>query len=253
MKFVKVVFLFLVAVGICGALYFGLYAGMRMAGLTLAETRPSQEASGGAGASAAAAEPEDPAELLQRRLNTLKPDEALPGSFVAAPQPPPPSAGGTAGILVPMPYRTWLPRAEAVARPLPGDTSLRALRARPALDVPPLADAALAAPRLPPVRLAAAPAFAVASPDPAQVPVNSIARAAPTDLPDLTTDPAPDESRRAAVRKMPALRQTPAPFVRISLPDPSPQGDAPAPKNAPADDADAPVAAPGLPGRVTLR
>jgi hypothetical protein len=49
----------------------------------------------------------------------------------------------------------------------------------------------------------------------------------------------------------PPLRQTPAPFLKLSIPDPSPLAGAPELKNLPPDD-DPPVTAPGLPARVTL-
>lgn len=241
MKALKVLFLVLVAVGICGGLYFGLYAGMRLAGLTLA--RPELPAAAPAPRPATApAREEDPREVLHRRLGDLGSGGVAP---VASSSVPPPTA------ILPMPYRTWLPAAESPVAPraVPGEAG-RPLRAAPATDVPPLADAGILPPPTP-VRLAAVVPAAVASPDPGQVPVNSIASRGPPGQGELADDPTAHESNRSVIAATPPLRQTPAPFLKLSIPDPSPVAGGPVLQNPPPDE-DPPLTAPGLPARVTL-
>jgi hypothetical protein len=247
MRVLKVTFLLLVAVGICGGLYFGLYGGMRLAGLTLVKPdAPAAPAATSPGPRAAAAREEDPQEALKRRLNDLGPADAAPRAFADAPQPPPTA-------IVPAPFRTWLPApvTGSQPRPLPGDQA-RPRRAGPAVDVPPVADAGMLLPPPTRVRLPAVLPMAVASPDPAHVALDSVAvRATASDRADLSEDPTAHEARRSVTAATPPLRQTPAPFLKLSIPDPSPLAGAAELKNPPPDE-DPPVSAPGLPARVTL-
>jgi len=248
MRGLRVVFLLLVAVGICGGLYFALYGGMRLAGFTLAQPDAPRVAPGAApspGPRAAPAQEEDPRDVLKRRLNEIGPADAAPRAFAESPQSSPTA-------IVPAPFRTWLPAPVTSDQPrrLPGD-QVRPLRAGPALDVPPVADAAVLLAPPARVRLPGVLPPAIASPDPAHVPVDSIAvRATLGDRADVE-DPTAQEAARSVTAATPPLRQTPAPFLKLSIPDPSPLAGAPALKIPPPDD-DPPVTAPGLPARVTL-
>jgi hypothetical protein len=243
MRGLRVLFLLLVAVGICGGLYFGLYAGLRLAGFTLAQpsaAAPSPEPRGAAGPQ------EDPREALNRRLSDLGPADTAPRAFAATPEPPPTA-------IVPMPFRTWLPAPQTnpKPRPLPAD-KVRPPRAGPALDAPPVADAGALLPTPTRVRLPAVLPVAVASPDPAHVAVDSIAvRASAADRAEVTDDPTAHEARRSVTAATPPLRNRPAPLLKLSIPDPSPLAGAPELKNPPPDE-DPPVSAPGLPARVRL-
>src|SRR5688500_9480567 len=242
MKLLKALFLVLVAVGICGAVYVALYGGMRLAGMSLAGPQGPAATTQPAPAAQPAVE-EDPRDVLARRLGEVGKGV---GPVASSAPPPPPTT------ILPLPYRTWLPPAggPSAPRPLAGE-SARPMRAGPALDVPPLADAA-APPAPSPVRPPAVAPPAVASPEPGRMPVTAVASgAAPRVLADPVTERAVRASAQAVTAAAPPLRETPAPFLKLAIPDPSPVAGGPELRNPPADQ-DPPVTAPGRPARVTL-
>lgn len=243
MKLLKPVLLVLVAAGICGGLYFGLSAGMHLAASALVRPEAPVPATQAQQAAAAPVPEESAHDALERRLTDLGAGSA--SRVGSSDQPPaPPTA------LVPMPYRTWLPPPATGAQPraLPGETG-RTPRAGPAVDVPPLADAGALVPAPTPVRLAATTPVPVASPDPALILVNSIAARPST--PEVAADPTAHAARATATAAVPPLREAPVPFLKLSIPDPSPLPGA-LEMSSPPPDEDPPVTPPGLPGRVTL-
>ncbi len=151
--------------------------------------------------------------------------EAAPGATAAAA----PSQWSQSAIY-PMPVRPWLPPADTleIARTLPGD--LRIATSAPSL----LPDTALPPPNVsaPDRLMLPAPALAqTPGPDPTLVTVFVATSPAPEmrgrqpawDRPQLATDPTLEMSRALPLDPPLGLRETPPPFVRVSIPAPAPQ------------------------------
>jgi hypothetical protein len=169
------------------------------------------------------------------------------GGIAAAPATRPaqrvdlPSAASPAtsakSTIVPIPYRPWLPpaRTPGLPRVAPSDGQ-HALRPRPALDIPPLAESSGDLPSEP--QLQVVPPVRIAARDPADLPVATIAAKADGGNPTLATDPTLDLAPPGALVLSPPPRMTqPAPLL-LPIPDPSHQSGAvpasqPATENAP--------------------
>lgn len=158
---------------------------------------------------------------LENELNpalTAIPQHAA--DFVA----PPPWNPNT---IFPVPVRSWLPPAEILekAGTLPG---AQPFAMSPPYSLPesplPAPDATLPEPLILPVP---ALAFAI-SPDPARVTVWIATSPAPEtrgrppawDRPQLATDPTSDMTRAIPAAAPTGLRETPPPFLRLTIPDP---------------------------------
>lgn len=133
-------------------------------------------------------------------------------------------------VIFPMPIRPWLPPADTleIARTFPGD--LRITTSAPSL----LPDTPLHSPNVDyPARLTLpAPALAqTAAPDPTVVTVWISTSAAPEmrgrpptwDRPQIATDPTAEITRALPLDPSTGLHETPLPFVRVAIPNPSGQ------------------------------
>jgi hypothetical protein len=162
---------------------------------------------------------------------------------LAAPQPWP-SAAATS-------HRSYLPSAVTNTPRLAEAARQQPLRLRPAADLPALAwssGISLRAPHLTPGTSLARIASADAGVSP-----QSLRETQPDQgRPDIATDPAQDQVSRLTLASTPELRQKPAPFVRLAIPDPA---GLPAviglPKPPP--DNDAPVAVTDSPPRPVMQ
>jgi len=165
--------------------------------------------------------------------------------FVTAPQPSPSSA------LVPAPRGTWRPPLADVLRLprlLPSEHD-RPVRPRPVADLPLLGrgSPSLPPPRLPP----ATPQARAASPDPNRLPLLPAGSRPNPNHADATSDPTLGQARQALLWTIGGLRRSPAPFLRLTIPDPFEAVTAVQFRHCPADD-DTPAVLPDLPGRPTL-
>lgn len=183
----------------------------------------------------------------------------LVGGMAAAPatQPalrvnlPPAAAPAPASksTIVPVPYRPWLPPARTPAAPrLAKSDGQHALRPRPALDVPPLAEAPGELPSAP--ELPVGPPIHLPSRDPAELPVATIAARADGGNPTLATDPTLDLALPGALLFSPPPRVAQPPTLLLPIPDPSHQSGA-IPANQPATE-DAPLTTLDPPGQITF-
>ena len=132
--------------------------------------------------------------------------------------------------IFPVPFRSWLPPAETLekAGSLPGDQ-------RPVTSPPyPIAENPLSPPdvSLPePLTLPARDLAQSVSPDPARITVWIATSPAPEtrgrppawDRPQLATDPTTEVTRAFPVDAPTGLRETPPPFMRLTIPDPTEQ------------------------------
>ncbi|MDB5334332.1 MAG: hypothetical protein JWP03_5483 [Phycisphaerales bacterium] len=169
------------------------------------------------------------------------PDTVLP-PMATAPQPSPRASA------VPVPYRPWLDPARSNAEPrmLPKD-GLHPLRARAALDVPPVAQSSAGLPAS--VLLPAAPPVRIATPSSGDAPVSVVAKP-DTGRPTLVTDDTLDLAPPGALELTPPPRSASAPFLLLAIPDPTRQaGAVPAPRTTKED---APVPSFDRPTRPTL-
>lgn len=114
----------------------------------------------------------------------------------------------------------WLPLAEARAEPRAAVQSASPLlRPRRAADLPPLADvSALPAPA--PRQLAPGPLAAAPSPNLDVVPILPLRQWPHPDRVWPAPDPTEEQSRQAVVSAVPPQRQSLAPFIRLTIPDP---------------------------------
>jgi hypothetical protein len=129
------------------------------------------------------------------------------------------SAGG---VIVPVSYRTWLDPARINAEPrlLPKD-GIHPLRPRPAIDLPPVAQAAAGLPTH--INLPAAPRVRWISPDPADV-TSALTTASDAGRANVLTDDTLNLAPPGALQLTPPPRKVPAPFLLLALPDPTRQG-----------------------------
>jgi hypothetical protein len=126
----------------------------------------------------------------------------------------------TRPTIVAVPYRPWLPPAHSEREPrmLPGD-KLHALHARPAIDLPPVAEASADLPAE--TKIAVEPAIRLVSPDPAAPPVATIAAHEDSGKPTVETDPTVNLSPPGALTATPPPRRASAPLLLLAIPDPS--------------------------------
>jgi hypothetical protein len=149
---------------------------------------------------------------------TLRPTDPDGPRADAAGEPSLPySRRATLGVI---PSVAYVPPAAMAAQPRAAEAALqKALHRRPCTDLPSVAwqsDFGPANLYLPPT---GPPGYA-ASPDAARI--TPPWRDMPADIasPDTTTDAVPDQARRATLAMAPKLRQTPAPYLRLTIPDP---------------------------------
>jgi len=95
----------------------------------------------------------------------------------------------------------------------------QALRPRPCTDLPLVAWQSDFGPANLYLLPAGPPGYAV-SPDAAQITPPWRDTPADIDSPDTTTDAVPNQARRATLAAEPKLRQTPVPYLRLTIPDP---------------------------------
>jgi len=149
------------------------------------------------------------------------------------------------------PRRAWIPMVGAAQNPrrVPTDGA-HPLYPRPAIDLPQVAwvpmSLALAPPRVPTEALAFA--YAV---DVTRVPLRSPSFLPIPERTTAATDPSLDWARRAAVTYVSWLRLSPAPFLKLSIPDPF-EALTVVQLRATWPDADPPALAPGLSPRRTF-
>lgn len=171
-------------------------------------------AAAGAALMAGAEKPEAPARTgaIEAQLKAAPP--FVPLAPAAAPVPWPSST------LVPAPKGSWLPPAEVRTEPRAVAASgPPAPRARRAADLPPLAD--VSGPPAPASRqLDAGPPAAAPAPDINVLPILPLRLWYQLDRYAPLADPTRGPSREAAVAAEPPFRQSLAPFVRLSIPDP---------------------------------
>jgi hypothetical protein len=150
-----------------------------------------------------------------------------------------------------VPRRSWLPPANPPAAPHRLSSDGRySLVSRPVRDLPPLAFApAPFTPSLP--ELPTTPRAYAALPDPAQVPLQSAAFASRPDRPTVAADPTLDFSQQRVLSPILGMRLSPAPFLRLAIPDPFELVTA-VELHRPLPDDDPPAPAPGLPERPPL-
>ncbi len=139
---------------------------------------------------------------------------------------PEPSAKPT---IVAVPYRPYMPPARVTKEPrmLAADGQ-HSLKARRALDLPPVAQYAVDVPAEP--QLAAGPAIQIVIPTSATIPVATLAASADTGRATLATDPTGTMAPASALAfTAPPRATSPAPLL-VSIPDPTRQpGALPAP------------------------
>lgn len=194
-----------------------------------------------------------PAETsLREKLKPTLSAPPTPAAPAAAPAPVTagaPSAPWNPNTIFPVPVRPWLPPADSPekANALPGD--LRIPNTAPfSLPETPLPSLPISLPT--PLVLPATPLAHAIGPDPARVTVWIATSPAPEtrgrppawDHPQFTTDPTEAIIRAAPITAPTGLRETPPPFVRVSLPDPFEQINI-AELHTPPPEIDAPVAA----------
>lgn len=169
----------------------------------------------------------------------------LPGPFATAPQPWP------SNTLMPPARLSYLRPARIGEKPRRGDAARqKPIRLRPLPDLPELAwesDSSRPYPALPP---SSPPAYA-ASPDPARLSSPRDRTGPDPDRPGLSSDPTLAQSHRAALSAAPELRQKPAPFQRLVIPNPFELAEALELHSPPSDD-DPPAGPEGPPPGPTL-
>lgn len=164
--------------------------------------------------------------------------------LAAAPQP------AAAATIVKTPVKSALPLADVARQPRPvsGEAKV-AMPVRSPADSPPLADIYMpqrSTPQLPAGPLAWAP-----SQDPAGLPERLLAARPDSARARMSTDPTLDASLARLLTAAPQARKTPAPFVRLSIPDPF-ENLTPLELRQPPPDTDPPAPAPSLAKRPTL-
>ena len=202
----------------------------------------SSPATSPANATAPAAEPPQPLQIGAMNLPA-----ALPplGPSQETPQP------AKAATLVRMPVRPYLPPADARPVPLllPAEMPRR-LAQRPMSSPPELAQMPSDPPGRPP-KLFVLPARHVAAPDPASLVGLPSQRRVNIDRPSALDDPTAANSRAMASATQPSYRQSPAPFLKLVLPDPFEVINALKLSSPPADN-DPPALTPALPPKPKL-
>ncbi len=192
---------------------------------------------------------------LSAPLPTTAPDAtakpappAAPGATAPTPTAATPSAPWNPSTIFPVPVRTWLPPADSFEKTsaLPGDQ--RIPKTAPfSLPETPLASPPVSLPA--PLVLPATPLANAIGPDPTRVTVWIATSPAPEtrgrpptwDRPQLATDPTETIIHAAPLAPPTGLRETPPPFLRVSLPDPFEQINI-AELRTPPPEIDAPVA-----------
>ncbi|HWE04606.1 MAG TPA: hypothetical protein VG326_19530 [Tepidisphaeraceae bacterium] len=126
----------------------------------------------------------------------------------------------TRPTVVAVPFRPWMApaRSDREPRMLPGDKR-HALHIRPAVDLPPVAEASGELPAE--VTMAVEPAIRFISPDPASPPVASIAAHEDSGKPTAQTDPTLNLAPPGALMMTPPPRTASAPLLLLAIPDPS--------------------------------
>ena len=171
-------------------------------------------------------------------------------AFAPVPLPGAPQEPWRSDRLIPVPVRSWLPPAEVYrgSELLPSEAK-RPAGLRPTADEPPLAPPSSLLPVSRPP-LPAGPLARAASPDVAGLPADSLTGSSPGEA-DPAGDATLDPSRQTVLATAAGLRQGPAPFLRLTIPDPFEAITAVQLRRPPPDD-DAPVAASDLPARAPL-
>ena len=219
-----------------------------MVGCGPADSKPT----GGADPKPGASPERGPAEAALREK--LKPTLSPPPPPAAPAATPPPATAGAPSApwnpntIFAVPVRTWLPPADSPekANALPGDQ--RIPKTAPfSLPESPLPSPPVSLPA--PLVLPATPLALAIGPDPALVTVWIATSPAPEtrgrppawDRPQLATDPTEAIIRAEPLTVPTGLRETPPPFLRVTLPDPFEQI-AIAELRTPPPEIDAPVA-----------
>ncbi|KAB2648287.1 MAG: hypothetical protein DVB27_01235 [Verrucomicrobia bacterium] len=189
---------------------------------------------------AADAKPATPAPTLSELL--------IPTLSARMPTAATPSARWHPATIFSVPVRPWLPPAESAEKPrvVPGDQRIPAT-APFSLPTAPLPSPDIAVPT-PLVLPATAREFSI-GPNPAHITVRIATNPTPDtrgrppawDRPQLATDPTEAIIRTAPLATPTGLRETPPPFLRVSLPDPFEQINI-AELRPPPPETDAPVA-----------
>jgi len=137
--------------------------------------------------------------------------------------------------VVAVPYRPYLDRVRTAREPLMlKSDGQHPIHARPAVDVPPLAQGGEALPASP--TLAAGPGMQITIATSATIPVATLASANDAGRPTLATDPTLDLAPATALEASPPPRSAPPPPLPLTIPDPSRQpGAIPVPQAASED------------------
>jgi len=189
---------------------------------------------------ASSGKPATPAPTLSELLTPLL---SAPTPTAASP-----SAQWNPATIFPVPFRPWLPPAESAEKPrvVPGDQRIPATAPFSLPTAPlPWPDIALPASLV----LPATPREFSIGPNPAHIIVRIATNPTPGtrgrppawDRPQLATDPTEAIIRTAPLATPTGLRETPPPFLRVSLPDPFEQINI-AELRPPPPETDAPVA-----------
>lgn len=159
---------------------------------------------------------DDAGKLLEERLTPPRQVTLPPMPFASEPRP------WRAAKLDRLPDRLRpLPQADVPAQPrrLQSEVPIQR-RPRPALDLPPLAGGDFDPMRPARPELPSGPKAYVASPNPDTPPPLPVLARQQTEVIAVTTDPTVDRSRQAALVVVSVLRDQPAPFLRLTIPDP---------------------------------
>lgn len=256
MRVFRIVFVSLIAVGVCGVVYVGLTAGLaaymryKTASQRTADpaaaapaTSPAMDASAASASPAARSGPpagvEDVASLMRRKWTAPRAGLTVPPAFVKEPQ-----AFGR--MLVPAGPRTSLPPLplKLVRGKIPRLDRERPLRFVSAEDATiPVIE--LAPSQAAKIALPAGPAANVPSADPGQVRVSTIAPLRDADRPAVQADPGAAAAEQLLLLRYAPLRVTGMPFVKLSIPEPTPNSFGQVMTVVPDDDA--PVVSPERP------
>jgi hypothetical protein len=234
MRAFRIIFVSLIAVGVCGVVYVGLTAGLaaymrykrgpqaeapRAASPTTAPAASDDAGVPGAPSPAARLAPppgvEDAASLLRRRWTAPRAGLSTPPAFVTAP------ASGAAMLIASGPRSTLPPITFAAVRSRflkPERPEL--IRFRGGDETVPVLELADAAPKAK-VVLPAGPAAKFPPAETPQLRVASIAVRRDADRPTVQSDPGAAACERLLLVKPAPLRTTAEPFVRLSIPEPA--------------------------------
>lgn len=254
MRIVRVTFVSLIAVGVCGALYAGLTMGLAAyvhvkSGTPLADAAPpSQDAASRPSSAVANATPrpamESAQELLQRTWTAPRRGLSMPAPYASAP------FATTASLRPSVVSKAWFPvvGGRTDVRLLRMESN-RPLRVVPILDAPPpMPELALADSR--DIILPTTPTAKATGPDPDRIRIAPIAAYRDGERPPQLADPTVLASERLLLAAPAPMRASAAPFERLVIPDPNSSsiGDI---RTALPDD-DAPATSPDRPSAIKL-